>query len=67
MKNIFIKRIVDWSLVDYIKFTVGSIAAGYLGCKVYETIKYRQKVDDVFDWDSPDVYKETINEEEASE
>ena len=42
--NIFIKRMVDWTLMDTIKATAGTIGLLYVLDKVYDKVQERKEV-----------------------
>lgn len=63
--SIFTKKLADWTLVDCIKMTIGTIAVGYTAEKIYETFQERQKVNDnCNDTFDDDIY---VQEEEVPE
>ena len=42
--NIFTKRMVDWTLIDTIKATAGTIGLLYVLDKVYDKVQERKEV-----------------------
>jgi hypothetical protein len=62
--NIFTKKLMDWTLFDCIKATVGTIGVLYAVDKIYDRIQERKEANDIH-YDETDY--EEVQEEETSE
>lgn len=58
--NIFTKRMVDWTLMDTIKATAGTIGLLYVLDKVYDKVQERKEASDIH-------YDETDYEQKEDE
>lgn len=60
--NIFTKRMVDWTLMDTIKATAGTIGLLYVLDKVYDKVQERKEVEHTSETDYEEVQEEEVPE-----